>query len=40
MIDEDHYVYIKKNKDKYMLLSLYMDNILILGNDLEFVQII
>ena len=37
MIDEDHYVYIKKNKDKYMLLSLYMDDILIVRNDLEFV---
>ena len=38
MIDENRYVYIKQNKDKYMLLSLYMDNILIVGNDLEFVQ--
>ena len=37
MIDEDHYVYIKQNKDKYMLLSLYMDDILIVRNDLEFV---
>ena len=40
MIDEDNYVYIKQNKDKYMLLSLYMDDILIVGNDLEFVQTI
>ena len=38
MIDEDHYVYIKQNKDKYMLLYLYVDDILIVGNDLEFVQ--
>ena len=37
MIDEDHCVYIKRNKDKYMLLSLYMDDILIARNDLEFV---
>ena len=37
MIDEDHCVYIKQNKDKYLLLSLYMDNILIARNDLEFV---
>ena len=37
MIDEDHCVYIKRNKDKYMLLSLYMDDILIVRNDLEFV---
>ena len=40
MIDEDHCVYIKQNKDKYMLLSLYMDDILINGNDLEFFQTI
>ena len=38
MIDEDHYVYIKQNKDKYMLLYLYVDDILIVGNDLDFVQ--
>ena len=37
MIDEDHYVYIKQNKDKYLLLSLDMDDILITRNDLEFV---
>ena len=37
MIDEDYCVYIKKNKDKYLLLSLYMDDILITRNDLEFV---
>ena len=40
MTDEDHCVYIKRNKDKYLLLSLYMDDILIVGNDLEFVQTI
>ena len=37
MIDKDHCVYIKQNKDKYMLLSLDMDDILIARNDLEFV---
>ena len=25
MIDEDHCVYIKQHKDKYALLSLYVD---------------
>ena len=37
MIDEDHCVYIGRNKDKYLLLSLYIDDILIARNDLEFV---
>ena len=37
MIDEDHCVYIKRNKDKYLLLSLYMDDILIARNDMEYV---
>ena len=40
MIDEDHCVYIKQHKNKYALLSLYVDDILIAGNDLEFVQTI
>ena len=40
MIDEDHCVYIKQHKDKYVLLSLYVDDILIASNDFEFVQTI
>ena len=40
MIDEDHCVYIKQYKDKYALLSLYVDDILMVGNNLEFVQTI
>ena len=40
MIDEDHSVYIKQYKDKYVLLSLYVVDILIAENDLEFVQTI
>ena len=40
MIDEDHCVYIKQHKDKYVLLSLYVDDILITSNDFEFVQTI
>ena len=33
MIDEDHCVYTKRNKDKFVILSLYVDDILIVGND-------
>ena len=40
MIDVDHCVYIKQHKDKYVLLSLYVDDIIRAGNDLEFVQTI
>ena len=40
MIDEDNCVYVKRNKNKHTLLSLYMDDILIVGNDFEFVQTI
>ena len=40
MIDVDHCVYIKQHKDKYVLLFLYVDDIIIAGNDLEFVQTI
>jgi len=37
MIDQDHCVYIKKSNDKFAILSLYVDDILIAGNDKEFV---
>ena len=39
MIDEDHCVYIKQNKDKCVIIFI-MDDILIIGNDLKFVQTI
>ena len=38
MIDEDHCVYTKRNKDKFVILSLYVDDILIAGNDKEFLK--
>ena len=38
MIDEDHCVYTKRDKDKFIILSLYVDNILITGNDKEFFE--
>ena len=38
MIDEDHCVYTKRDKDKFIILSLYVDDILIAGNDKEFFE--
>ena len=40
MIDDDCYVYIKQHKDKYAILFLYVDDVLIAGNDLQFVKTI
>ena len=37
MIEEDHCVYVKRSNDKLAILSLYVDDILIAGNDKEFV---
>ena len=33
MIDEDHYLYVKRSKNKFVILSLYVDDILLAGND-------
>ena len=38
MINEDHCVYTKRDKDKFIILSLYVDDILIVGNDKEFLK--
>ena len=35
MCYEDHCVYIKRSKHKFMLLSLYVDHILLAYNDIE-----
>ena len=35
MIEEDHCVYIKSSKDNFVILSLYVDDILIVGNSKE-----
>ncbi len=40
MIHEDHYVYSKWSKDKFVILSLYVDNILIVGNDSQYLKTI
>ena len=38
MIDEDHCVYNKRSKGKFVILSLYVNDILIAGNDKEYVN--
>ena len=38
MINEDHCVYIKRSKDKLIIMSLYVDDILIAGNSKEYVN--
>ena len=35
MIDEDHFVYVKRTSGKFAILSLYVDDILIAGSDKE-----
>ena len=37
MIEENHYVYIKRLKNKFVILSLYVDDILIAGNGKEYI---
>ena len=36
MIDEDHCVYVKISKNKFVILSLYVDDILLAKNDKEY----
>ena len=37
MIEEDHRVYIKRSKGSCIILSLYVDDILLAGNDMEMI---
>ena len=37
MIEEDHCVYIRRSKDKLVILSLYVDDILIVRNSKEYI---
>ena len=37
MIDEDHCVYVKRSKDSFLILSLYVDDILLAGNNKEMI---
>ena len=38
MIDEDHCIYIKRSMDKFIIMSLYVDDILIAGNSKEYIN--
>ena len=40
MIEEDHCVYVKRSKDYFVILSLYVDDILLAANSKEFVKTI
>lgn len=40
MIKEDYYIYIKHFEDKFMIISLYVNNILLARNNRKFVIII
>ena len=37
MIEEDHCVYIKMSRDKFVILSLYVNDTLIAGNSMEYI---
>ena len=36
MMDEDHCVYVKRSNDKFVILTLYVDDILLVGNNMEY----
>ena len=37
MIEEDHFVYVKRSKGSFIILSLYVDDILLADNDMEMI---
>ena len=39
MMEEDHYVYIKRSNIGFIILSLYVDDILIAGNDKKLINV-
>ena len=39
MVKEVHYVYVKRTKDEILFLSLYMDDILLVGNNIEIINV-
>jgi len=38
MVFEDNYVYVKKTTEGIMFLTLYVDDILLAGNNIEMIQ--
>ena len=36
MMDKDHYIYVKRSDNKFVTLTLYVDNILLVGNNVEY----
>ena len=40
MVEENHCLYNKKSKDVFVILSLYVDDILLVVNNKEFVKIV
>ena len=36
MMDENHCVYVKRSDDNFVILTLYVDNILLVGNNVEY----
>ena len=39
MMEEDHYVYIKRSNISFIIMSLYVDGILIAGNDKKLIDV-
>ena len=37
MVKEDHCVYVKQSQESFFILSLYVDDILLAGNDKEMI---
>jgi len=40
MMEEDHYAYLKYSNNSFIILSLYVDNILIAGNNKKMIETI
>ena len=39
MVEEEHYVYVKRSKERFLTLSFYVNDILLAGNDKEMIVI-
>ena len=38
--EKDHFVYVKRSEGNFVIISLYVDDILLARNNIEFVQTI